>query len=122
MIIEFLNLPVPSGANLREHWSIAHRRHKNQKGRVLMALIADRVSKELPVKITFTRLSPRKLDSDNLQFAFKYIRDAVADYFIPGLLPGRADDDSRITWHYTQEKSTHKGFILSVESATYPAQ
>jgi hypothetical protein len=57
----------------------------------------------LPCHIVLTRIGKKKLDSDNLPMSMKWVRDAVADQLIPGLLPGRADDDSRITWDYAQE-------------------
>jgi len=57
----------------------------------------------LPCTVHLIRIG-RKLDSDNLQGAFKYIRDAIAELLVPGLATGRADDDERITWEYAQEK------------------
>lgn len=51
-----------------------------------------------PMVVTFTRVSPRKLDDDNLAFAFKGIRDEVAAYF------GMDDADPRIEWRYAQAK------------------
>lgn len=67
----------------------------------------------MPCHIQLTRLSPRMLDSDNLQGALKYIRDSVADYLIPGLQPGRADGDTRLSWSYSQEKAKTKGIRIS---------
>lgn len=98
-----------SEANSREHWRKAHARRKNQKHMLVISLFVSQVPRDLPVTITLIRVSSRFLDDDNLQSAFKYIRDAIADYFIPGLLPGRADSDPRINWKYSQEKSKEKG-------------
>jgi hypothetical protein len=53
-------------------------------------------------------MSPRKLDTDNLQGAFKWIRDEVANQLVPGKQPGRADDDPRISWEYDQEPLSKK--------------
>jgi len=117
MTKEYVSFPVPiiviSEANIKEHWSKGHKRHKDQKFLVTNALSHNKVSKKLPVTITLTRLSPRKLDSDNLQTAFKYVRDAISEYFIPGKGPGRADDDPRLLWIYDQIKSEDKGIQLS---------
>lgn len=57
----------------------------------------------LPCEITFTRISPRKLDSDNLCFAFKKVRDFCADHLRPGLAYGRADSDTYFKFKYSQE-------------------
>ena len=111
---KYLIIPMVtvSESNKREHWHKAAKRHKIQKQTVLFELMAYRIPKSLPVEITMTRLSPRQLDDDNLTAAFKYIRDAIAEYFIPGLAVGRADNDPGFTWKYTQEKSTAKGIGL----------
>jgi len=112
MDIYLPGLLTVSESNTREHWTKAHARHKKQKEIVLLQMLAQSVPKKLPVAITFVRLGPRCLDDDNLASAFKYIRDTVADYLIPGLAPGRADNDPRITWHYEQEKSSIKGIKI----------
>jgi hypothetical protein len=43
------------------------------------------------------------MDFDNLVPSFKFIRDEIANALIPGLLPGRADDDARLSWGYDQQ-------------------
>ncbi len=50
--------------------------------------------------------------------AFKYVADAIADQLIPGLRPGMADDDPRITWEYAQEKAKKLGVRIEI---TYDA-
>lgn len=57
----------------------------------------------LPVVVTLARIAPRALDDDNLAFAFKAIRDGVAD----GL--GVRDNDPRVSWRYTQAKPARGG-------------
>ena len=119
LMIEFISFPINlhviSESNVKEHWTKSHKRHKAQKFQVRHALLHYKVSQKLPVKITLTRCSPRGLDSDNLQSAFKYVRDAISEHFIPGKLPGRADDDLRFLWHYNQIKSGDKNIQLSFE-------
>ncbi|MDB5297798.1 MAG: Bcep22 hypothetical protein [Phycisphaerales bacterium] len=51
----------------------------------------------LPCVVTLTRIGPRELDGDNLQGAFKAVRDMVA------LELGVDDADPRVTWEYAQE-------------------
>ena len=103
-----LDIHTISEANVKEHWRKSHKRHKEQKFLTRMSLLSNRIPQNLPVKITMCRMSPRKLDSDNLQSAFKYIRDAIAEHFITGKAPGRADDDPRFEWYYDQQSSKEK--------------
>ena len=58
----------------------------------------------LPCLVTITRISPRSYDHDNFVASAKGLRDILSDLVIPGLAPGQADADPRITWHYKQEK------------------
>lgn len=52
--------------------------------------------------ITLTRCGGKRMDGDNLQSAFKGLRDLLADWLRPGLAPGQADGDSRLEWRYGQ--------------------
>jgi hypothetical protein len=116
MIQEFtVPIHIISEANTREHWRKSHARHKAQKYGIRITLLANKVPQRLPVIISMTRMSPRKLDSDNLQTAFKYVRDAIAEHFITGKAPGRADDDPRIEWKYSQVPSKEKCIHLHFE-------
>lgn len=95
--IEFV---LPSLANMREFVFAKARRIKSQRmaGRVL----AHGFPAVLPGEkwiFVLTRIAPKQLDSDNVASAFKAIRDGIAD---------RAkinDGETRIIWHYEQEKS-----------------
>lgn len=107
-----LALPVISENNACEHWRVRHKRSKHQKNEIWAFLHQEKPILPMPCHVLLIRLSPRQLDSDNLQGAFKYIRDAVADYLIPGLRPGRADGDDRIQWSYQQQKSSLKGICV----------
>lgn len=102
----YIPLATISEANTFEHWSDRHRRHKKQKA--IVKLTVPTQAYPMPCTIQLTRISPRNLDDDNLVSAFKHIRDAIAEKINPGLAPGRADDDQRITWEYSQEKGPPK--------------
>lgn len=104
-MIIFIPVRVVSESNSREHWRVAHKRHKEQKMLTKAFLTTKNVPRWLPVEVKMIRNGVRKLDSDNLQSAFKYVRDAIAEYFIPDLAVGRADDDERITWLCDQVKN-----------------
>lgn len=78
--------------------------------------MSDKALKSLPCHVKMIRIAPRFLDKDeNLPMAFKYLKDAIADYFIPGLQPGRADDDDRITWEYGQEKGKVRQYAVKIQ-------
>lgn len=116
MVLEItFPLVTCSEANTREHWTKSAKRHAIQKQITKVFLLGNKIPTKLPVKITLCRLSPRTLDSDNLQMALKYIRDSIADYFIPGLQAGRADDNKGFSWNYAQEKSKMKGVRITFE-------
>lgn len=107
-------LKTISEANTFEHWSISHRRHKNQKYVIWYELVNDKPDVKLPCTVTFTRIAPRALDGDNLQVAFKYIRDQVAEY-ITGSTGGHGDADPRITWLYQQQKRKPKEYAIKIK-------
>jgi hypothetical protein len=88
---------LPSAANLREHWRARHRRVKAQRATVA-AFLGGRPRPSLPAVVTLTRVSPRPLDGDNLQGAFKGVRDQVAAWF------GIDDASSWVTWAYAQRR------------------
>lgn len=90
---------LKSEANLREHWAIKARRTREQRRLTTIFLsLADKPS--VPCECVLTRMSPRKLDSDNLARAFKAVRDAVAKWI--GVDDG---DEKKIKWTYRQEKN-----------------
>jgi hypothetical protein len=107
-----LPIKVESEANLQQHWATKHKRKRMQK-KYLWAAFCDRTNvagpnriMPYPCTVRLTRGSPRKLDvGDNLPMAFKFIRDEIASFIKPGLAPGRADDDPKIKWEYSQESS-----------------
>lgn len=99
-----LNIPVKikSECNTHTHWRDRYTRAKKQKAVVIAYWLNAAKKVQMPCTIKLIRRSPRKLDDDNLRGAFKAIRDALADLIIPGLAPGRADE--QISWHYDQVK------------------
>lgn len=97
--------PVPSAANLREHWAAKARRVKWQRQVARLITLdsagvrcAGAAVRKNGGTITLARISPRKLDSDNLASSLKAIRDGIAEAI-------EVDDgDARIAWKYEQEK------------------
>jgi len=110
-----LPLKTVSEANSSEHWSKKAKRHRVQAFFVRMAFHTLKSPISLPCCVKMTRLGGRGLDAkDNLPMAFKYVADAIADQLIPGLRPGMADDDPRITWEYAQEKAKKQGIRIEI--------
>lgn len=98
-----------------EHWRTKHKRHKFQKETIADAL-SKQVKPELPCQIVLTRIAPRKLDEeDNLPMSMKWVKDAVADWLVPGLRAGRADDDKRLSWAFKQERGAVREYSLVIE-------
>ena len=117
LIEVFVPVKTVSEGNIREHWIKAARRHQEQRFGVENALKGALF--QLPCTVKLTRHGTRTLDSDNLQFSFKWVRDSVADFLIPGLKRGRADDDPRIEWIYDQKKVKRgqEGFLVQIQSS-----
>jgi len=101
--------PLPSLANSRLHWRAlaavkAKQRHQaalylRARGAAFLRewkVISGNPAARLGV--TFTRISPRELDDDNLRGAMKSIRDEVA------LACGIDDRSKRYEWDYLQER------------------
>ena len=109
---------VPESNRGGEHWTAKSKRHKMQKNAVFYC-IKPMISNHpipLPITITICRIAPRKLDShDNLAISLKWIADAIAELFIPGLKIGMADNDPRITFTYTQEKGQPKEYAVRIK-------
>lgn len=109
-----------SEANNSEHWTKKHRRHKTQKTEIWVKFQNEKPKISLPCIVTLTRIASRKLDDDNLLFAFKYIRDEIADHLVQykGKCAGRSDSDDRLTWVYKQEKGRVNHYAIRVEVET----
>lgn len=114
-------LPIKtiSEANCSEHWTKKSKRHKEQKLIVWIAFKGHSPKRDLPCHIILTRYSPRRLDFDNLVSSFKWIRDQVSDYLIPGKRPGMSDDDPRLSFEYKQEK--YRSFQIKIELIYLPS-
>lgn len=118
MITWTLPIKLSSEANSREYWAISYARHKKQKIRISQEFLIQKLNLTLPIKIILTRVSPRPYDSDNLQSAFKYIRDSIAEHLIPGTRPGMADSHPGLIWEYRQEKGKPKEYYIIVSFET----
>lgn len=132
LILEW-TLPLRlSSANEREHHHARARRVREQRsaalvttvaragpawGRVEMVPTPGRHVRIVPhpcapkglLVVTITRIGPRPLDTDNLAYSAKAVRDGIADAF--GIDDG---DESAVMWAYSQERGEH-GVRVRVE-------
>lgn len=97
-----ITLPIRtvSEANQREHWAKKAKRTRTQRNvaRMVCNLKLSHLDvTKTPLLVTLARVSPRKLDDDNLRGALKAVRDGVADAL-------GTDDGGhgRIVWEYQQ--------------------
>jgi hypothetical protein len=133
-MIRSISFSIPiktiSEANCSEHWTAKSKRHRQQALFTRLAF-KKHVSEAIPIPctITLTRVASKSLDSDNLQMAFKWIRDEVADIVFPEYvaetfisktgkfisLKGRNDDRPGLTWKYDQKKGKGYSIIISID-------
>lgn len=101
MISVTCSMPLPSAANQSEHWAVRAARAKKQRSQAFLALRSTGPwqGPSGEVQIILTRIGPRRLDDDNLAYAFKAARDGVADFL------GIDDGDPRLKWLYAQRKA-----------------
>ena len=116
-----LTKPLPSANNLREHWVVKAKRVKEQRNGAWFHLLAHGGMRtvlnmagvlsrnpQTGITCTLTRISPKRLDDDNLSGAFKAIRDEVAKQV------GLDDGSPRWTWKYAQESGA-PGYRIHLE-------
>lgn len=89
--------------NTREHWTATHRRRKKEK-MIVRSYLKTILKPKLPVEISIVRIAARRYDDDNMIAGCKTIRDTIADWLLPGMQMGRADDDERLVFTYDQRK------------------
>lgn len=110
-----INVPlrIYSEANMREHWAKKSRRTTEQR-HVTRYMVMNELCRQ---GVSFTRgtvklirLAPRTLDSDNLQSAFKAVRDGLADAIKIN------DGKPEVVYTYDQEQSKAYGFRIEMEA------
>lgn len=101
---------------LNEHWSARNARIKQHDRIIRIYWRKERIETPLPCVITLTRISPARYDDDNLQGAFKSIRDTIAQILL-GKKKGIADNDPRINWKYDQRKGAPKEYAIEITVA-----
>lgn len=109
-----LPIRVRSEGNQREHHFVVHKRKKDQKGVVKLAFgsaLASRPDLKPPFLVKLTRIGIRTMDDDNVAFAFKAIRDQVAECL--GIDDG---DVARLRFAYGQRVAKAYAIEILVEA------
>lgn len=113
-----IEIKTVSEANNKEHWSKSRKRHKMQGTIVFYSMLTNAKDIKPPVHIKLSRCEPRLLDDDNLPMSMKWITDAIASFFYPGLAAGRADSQKGIKFEYDQIKTLEaedKGVLITLQ-------
>src|ERR1700728_3042753 len=94
-----------SSPNVKKHWTTSAKENirKNMVLRAFFREIEPLENNEM-MSVKMIRIAPRQLDDDNYIASCKALRDCIADHLVPGLAPGRADNDPRLSFHYSQRK------------------
>ncbi len=106
---------LASQSNSREHWAKTYKNKKTQhhiaalgmQGLDPVALLGSEL------RVTLTRIGPRELDDDNLQGAWKFFRDQIAQCIWGGRMGQR---DGLAEWRYEQAKGKY-AIMVTFESA-----
>lgn len=118
VISKFIPIFLPTQPSMHSHWRV--RAGHVRTVRLLVESYFLGIPLPIPCIIHLRRISPRLCDDDNLQGSLKVVRDAIAEIMIPGLAPGRADGDPRITWKYSQGKGKPHQKGVTIEITAQP--
>jgi len=103
--------------NASEHWTDRYKRNKRIRRLITSYWLTRKESPQPPCEILIERKISGKLklmDDDNFIAGCKFIRDCIADLLIPGLAPGQADSDKKLTWQYRQITAKEKGVHITI--------
>lgn len=100
MIEVHIPIKTKSNSNIRTHFMVKAKQVKAERAAVARKLRIDDVREAFKplLVVTLTRVSPRRLDDDNIRGALKAIRDQVATAL------GIDDRTPLVAWHYCQER------------------
>jgi hypothetical protein len=114
MLNTLIPIRLKGEANNRDHWAKKYSRQKKHQQRIKMEWLLLKPKITLPCEIHLTRHAVKNMDYDNLVYTFKYVVDAIADLITPGLAPGQADSNPKITWKYSQKKAKTYGLQIDI--------
>lgn len=127
-IVVEIPIALRSSANLREHPQERAKRVRAQRNATRVALSSYRLASALGdlraalasetrlAVVRLVRLAPRELDSDNLESAFKAIRDEIAD-----VLEVDDGDRPRVRFFSYPERAPFEAVRIEIEAVGKPA-
>jgi hypothetical protein len=113
---------LPSLTNARDgHWRVRLKRSRLHRLATMATwakhvtseqedYIAARLEARKRIAIGLTRISPRRLDTDNVVGACKSVRDQIAHEL------GVDDGDDRLVWVYDQRKGDEPGVLVEISA------
>ena len=109
-------LRLQSEMNKREHWAALYKRKKVQHHIAALGMHGLDPVGHLgsDLRITLTRIGPRKMDDDANVSAFKFIRDAVAQCIWGGRMGQR---DGLAEWRYEQRRGAVGEYAVEMVKA-----
>lgn len=114
-----IDVPLPSLANISQHWQ-KKRKTFNKFHRLaywdVLPHIREILAMKMPITIKLIRLGPRELDFDNLVYAFKPVRDGVAEALWPEKSLPTQDNHEDVIWEYGQIKNKLRSIALEFYS------
>jgi hypothetical protein len=105
----FLPVHTTTPGNNRKHWAVEARKTRTERDAACLIVKTCKGKPAFPVKVTLTRLSPRKMDFHNLGGAFKGLIDGIADAY------GVDDGDERWRFEFAQRKEKQHGVEILIE-------
>lgn len=118
LVVTIWGLTTKSEANQREHHMAKYRRTKGQRKAVAVALVPYRnillqigtevMNHGATLHVQFTRIAPRRLDTDNCVGAFKHVRDELADHL------GVDDGHDGVKWLPPEQQTGRDAVVIRV--------
>jgi len=105
---------LQSYANMAEHWRRKVQRKKKHNELLDAYFFVQQLEIKPPCRITLVRVAPRKLDDDNLRFAFKNVLDRIGKYLMPEKKVGHADGSGLIQVDYQQTRGKPNEYKINI--------
>ena len=114
--VQFFEIPIrlESYGNSNEHWRKKVKRKKFHNELLDIFICNSCIFVKPPCRIILTRVAPRRLDEDNLAFAFKNILDKIGKKLMPHKKIGHADGSGLLKIEYRQEKGAVREYKIIV--------
>lgn len=114
--LEIPDLPMTYNELGRKHWAVKAKEAKKWINMIHILSSGTRPEEPLKrAKITFTRMSPRKLDPDNIPQSFKHVMDGLVE---AGILENdREENIVELKYKQVVCKKFDRGIKIKVEEA-----